>query len=343
MKRILPILLFIHLGCFHVSAQDIPLFSQKLTNSFIYNPSMAGHTFGSATYSFRQNYSNVPGAPRSHLLSAHAPFANYRMGAGINIFQEEVNFIRNTYVSIAGAYHIHFDRFNILSLGLSGEYNLTRLSGTSNTTTISPDPVYYQLQNGDPTYDFSFGVNYQSRFWKAGFALNRMATSWLKKETSNLTNYYSAYVQGLIPVRNGEDLLEPYVALRNFSETNDTYDIGIYYTYDAKLMGGVAVRKGNVYNVSIGYKFLKRFMVGYAREMIGSSIGGYVGSANEFTLRYDFNDETYKDRFQTDYKTSKDIRKRTDFQNKRQMKKTQKGLEAPKKKFNFRKAKPVEE
>jgi type IX secretion system PorP/SprF family membrane protein len=342
MKKILRILLFICLGCLRVAGQDIPLFSQKLTNSFIYNPAMAGHTFGSATYSFRQNYSNVPGAPRSHLLSAHTPFANYRMGAGINVFQEEVNFIRNTYVSIAGAYHLHFDRFNILSMGVSGEYNLTRLSGTSNTVTISPDPVYYQLQNGDPTYDFSFGVNYQSRHWKAGFALNRMATSWLKKETSNLTNYYSAYVQGLIPVRNGEDLLEPYLALRNFSETNDTYDIGVYYTYDAKIMAGVAVRKGNVFNVSLGYKFMKRFMVGYAREMIGSSIGGYVGSANEITFRFDFNDETYQDRFKTDYRSSKAYDRKTQRESARQTKKMLKELEAPKKKFKQRKTKPVE-
>ena len=340
MKRTLPILLFICFGCLSVVGQDIPLFSQKLTNSFIYNPAMAGHTFGSATYSFRQNYSNVPGAPRSHLLSAHTPFANYRMGAGINVFQEEVNFIRNTYVSIAGAYHLRFDRFNILSMGVSGEYNLQRLSGTSNTTAISPDPVYYQLQNGDPTYDFSFGVNYQSRHWKAGFALNRMATSWLKKETSNLTNYYSAYVQGLIPVRNGEDLLEPYVALRNFSETNDTYDIGVFYTYDAKIMAGVAIRKGNVYNVSLGYKFLKRFMVGYAREMIGSSIGGYVGSANEITLRFDFNDETYQDRFKTDYKSSKAYDRKMERQGSRQAKKMQKELEAPKKKFKLKKSQP---
>jgi type IX secretion system PorP/SprF family membrane protein len=291
--------------------QDIPLFSQKLTNSFIYNPSLAGHTFGSMTYSYRQNYSNVSGAPQNHFISMHAPFANHKMGAGINLFQEDVNFIRNTYASIAGAYHLHFNKYNILSVGVSGEYNITKLNGTSNTLNFEPDPVLSQLQSGDPTYDFSFGMNYQTRYLKTGFALNRMSTSWIKKESSNLSNYFSGYAQGMIPMRGGDDMLEPYVAFRKFSETNDTYDVGLYYTYDNKITAGAAVRRGNVVNGTVAFKFSKHLLVGYSREMITSSLGGFVGAANELTLRVDFNDETYKERFRADYKNAMSYRRKT--------------------------------
>ena len=311
MKRIL-LYIFLTITLSQTSrAQDIPLFSQKLTNSFIYNPSLAGHTFGSMTYSYRQNYSNVPGAPQNHFISMHAPFAKHKMGVGLNLFQEDVNFIRNTYASIAGAYHLHFNKYNILSMGLSGEYNVTKLNGNSNTISFEPDPVLSQLQNGEPTYDFSFGMNYQTRYMKAGFALNRMSTSWIKKETSSLSNYYSGYVQGMIPIRGGEDMLEPYAAFRKFSETNDTYDLGLYYTYNNKIIAGAAVRKGNVMNGTLAFKFTNHLLVGYSREMITSSLGGFVGAANEFTLRYDFNDETYKQRFRADYKNAMSYRRKT--------------------------------
>lgn len=332
MKRILRLVLVICLATVQGMAQDIPLFSQKLTNSFIYNPALAGHTFGSITYAYRQNYANVPGAPKNHFLSMHTPFANHKMGMGFNVFQEDVNFIRNTYASIAGAYHLHFNRYNILSVGVSGEYNLTRLNGSSNTIS-EPDPVLNQLQSGDPTYDFSFGVNYQTRHFKAGFAVNRLATSWLKKESTNLTNYFSGYAQGLIPMRGGDDLLEPYVAFRKFSETNDTYDVGLFYTVDAKITGGIAMRKGNVINGTLGVKFFKHVMVGYSREIIASSLGGYVGAANEITLRLDFNDETYKERFRADYKNAMAFRRKTlsspskaPSQSSRHLKNTQKKL-----------------
>jgi type IX secretion system PorP/SprF family membrane protein len=315
------------------SAQDIPLFSQKLTNSFIYNPALAGHTFGSLTYSYRQNYSGVAGAPQNHFLSMHTPFANHKAGAGINLFQEDVNFIRNTYASAAFAYHLHFNRFTILSMGVGGEYNITRLNGSSNTENFQVDPVLRQLQNGDPTYDFSFGLNFQSRYLKAGLAMNRLATAWINQETSNLSNYYTGYVQGLLPLRGGEDLLEPYLAFRKFSETNDTYDIGLFYTYNNKILAGAAVRKGNVVNGTIGFKPTKQLLIGYSREMITSSIGGYVGAANEITLRFDFNDQSYKERFSADYRNAMAYRRKTlstpsriSAQSPKQSKKNQKRL-----------------
>ena len=311
MTKILQTLFLIATLSHTATAQDIPLFSQKLTNSFIYNPALAGHTLGSVTYAYRQNYSNVQGAPQNHFISMHAPFANHKMGVGLNLFQEDVNFIRNTYASVAGAYHLHFNKYNILSLGVSGEYNITQVNGISNTLNFEQDPVLTQLQNGEPNYDFSFGANYQTRYVKAGFALNRMSTSWIKKETSNLSNYFSGYAQGMIPIRGGDDMLEPYVAFRKFSESNDTYDLGLYYTYNNKIIAGAAMRKGNVVNGSLGFKFSKYLLVGYAREMIMGSVGGFVGAANEITLRLDFNDETYKERFRADYKNAISYRRKT--------------------------------
>src|SRR6187399_724109 len=89
-------------------AQDIPLFSQKLTNSFVFNPALAGHTFGSITYSYKRNYANVNGSPQNHFLSVHAPIVNHRFGVGANFYQEDVTFLRNTYASAAFAYHLRF-------------------------------------------------------------------------------------------------------------------------------------------------------------------------------------------------------------------------------------------
>jgi len=67
--------------------------------------------------------------------------------------------------------------------------------------------------------------------------------------------------------------------------------------------------------------------------MIMSSLGGYVGAANEITLRYDFNDESYKERFRADYKNAMTYRRKTlsspmkvSSQNSKQVNKKQKKL-----------------
>ena len=271
---------------------------------------MAGHSMGSMTFSWRKNFTGVNGAPENFFLSAHAPLANYRFGIGANVFQEEVTFIRNIYSSAAFAYHIHINRFNILSMGVSGEFNSLGLNGRANFDTS--DEELNTLANGIKDYDFSFGLNYQSRLFKAGLSANRLATAWLKNDTEAvLSSYYSGYIQGMIPLRGGSDLLEPYVAFRKFSETNDTYDVGLYYTYNNRIMAGAAMRRGSVFNATLGFKLSKYFMVGYSREMILNNIGGFVGSANEITLRLDFNSQEYQEKFSSDYKSALSYRRKT--------------------------------
>lgn len=290
-------------------AQDIPLFSQKLTNSFMYNPALAGHTYGSVTVSYRKNYTGVEGAPTNYFLSMHTPLANHRVGVGANFFQEDVTFLRNTYASAAFAYHLKFDKFTSLSMGVSGEYNSIGTNGTP-IGSIN-DPEYDAINQGKLNhFDYSFGLHFQNRYLKAGVAANRLSSTWMG-EDATLSNYYSSFVQGLIPLRGGEDLLEPYVAYRSLSDVNSTIDGGLYYTYNNLLTLGGAYRSGGVVSGTVALRVGKYLLFGYSYETITGSVGGFVGAANEITLRYDFNNESYKERFRADYKSAVSYRRKT--------------------------------
>ncbi len=311
-RKLLPLLF---LGSALVaSSQDIPLFSQKLTNSFIYNPSFAGSDFGSLTFSRRSNYSGVQGAPVNNFLSLHAPIANHRFGVGLNVFQEDVNILKNTYASAAFAYHIKFNKYTKLSFGVSGEYNTLRVNGADlNFDEIKSDEILNNLRNGkNNSADFSFGTSFTNQYVKLGFALNRLGTAWLKPDSTKLlANFYSGFAQGLIRLRNDQDLFEPYIAYRKFSETNSTWDAGVFYTYNNKIGAGAAARKGGVFNFTLAYHLSKYLMVGYSREMLLGGLGGFVGSSNEITLRLDFNNQVAKAKFTDDYKSALSYRRKT--------------------------------
>lgn len=312
MKKLLPLLL-IGASPFSSWAQDIPLFSQKLTNSFMYNPAMAGHASGSLVTAYRTNYAGVDGAPKNLFLSFQTPIADGRFGAGMNIFQEKVNVLNNTYASAAFAYHLHIDRFNIISMGIGAEYNSLRFDQSKLVgTDISGDFVLQRYANNTSKPDFSFGVLYQNRFLKAGIAANRLSTAWFQaKDQRVLSSYYSGYVQGMIPMRGEQDLLEPYFAFRKFSETNDTYDIGLFYTINDKIILGGAMRAGSVLNATVGYKLNKNLLIGYSREMITGNVGGFVGSSSEFTLRLDFGRQATAKKFNADYRSALSYRRKT--------------------------------
>ena len=283
------------MGCFFVSTfsfgQDIPLFSQKLTNSFIYNPALAGHTYGSATFAHRKNFTNVTNSATSNFFSVHTPIAGHKMGIGGNLFIEKVNVFQNLYGSGAFAYHLPLGGYNTLSMGVSAEYN----SLTYDPADVIGDASDVLLQSQkESSLDFSFGVNYQHKFFKAGAAVNRLATNLeITNKAGILSEFYSGYVAGMLPLRGDEDLLEPTFTFRKFSDVSNVWDMGLYYTYDAKILVGASYRKGDILSLTGGFHINKKLLLGYSYELVNNNIGSDLGATSEITIRFDFNERNY--------------------------------------------------
>ena len=290
-------------------AQDIPLFSQNLTNSFIYNPAVAGHDFGSITLAHRSSFASVNNAAKSNFLSFHTPIQNYKFGVGANVFFEQVNFFQNIYGSAAFAYHIPLGGYNTLSMGVSGEYN--NISFDPGRVIGATDDEVLQTQN-ESGYDFSFGLNYHHKYFQAGISANRLATSFIATQNATLlSGYYSAYASGIIPLRDDQDVLRPSLTFRKFSQKSNVWDAGIYYTINNMILVGAAYRAGDILNLTAGFKFVKKFLLGYSFELVNNNLGRDLGSTSEVTLRFDFGERDPQTMFRSDYKNSMAYRRKT--------------------------------
>ncbi|MDH5368013.1 MAG: type IX secretion system membrane protein PorP/SprF [Cyclobacteriaceae bacterium] len=296
--------------------QDIPLFSQKMTNSFVYNPALAGNTFGSITYSHRSNLINKVegGSITNNFFSVHTPISNYKFGVGGNFFMEDINHVlRNIYGSAAFAYHLSLGGYNTLSLGVSAEYNSLgiRSNATFTGSTIESDPILER--QGESNMDFSFGVNYQTKYFKAGIAANRLATNLIRnEEVSILSEFYTGYAAGVIPLRGDQDILEPTFTFRRLSASNNSWDLGLYYTFNNMILIGGAYRRpinqlGNITSITAGFQVNKKLLLGYTHELASTELGGY----SEITLRYDFAERDPRKQFKSDYKNSMAYRRKT--------------------------------
>jgi hypothetical protein len=175
------------------------------------------------------------------------------------------------------------------------------------------DLILARYNSGINTPDFSFGMHYQSRFLKIGLAANRLNTAWFETDSEvSLANYYSGFVQGIIPLEGIRSTLEPYFAYRKFSESDKGYDIGLYYTYNKRIIAGLATRSGNIVSATLGFNLTKTLLLGYSRETImGGSMGGYIGASNEFVVRLDFANRSTKKHFSSDYKDAISYRKKS--------------------------------
>jgi len=277
-----------------VHGQDVPVYSQKLTNSFLYNPSVAGNTLGSATLSYRQQWSGVEGSPQTLFFSIHTPFAKHRFGTGFNVYQEKSGVNENLYASGAFAYHLRFTDNNMFSMGVSVEYLNSKINYSAVDVIDSDDDLLNGNQPNANGVDFSFGLNYSSKYFKVGASANRLGSLvGLSDSTSQFSQFYSAFVNFTLPLAGERDLLEPIVYLRKFANGTHQIDGGLYYTYNDVLTLGGSYRTGGAIGLTAAVRIKKNLLIGYSREMLSGDFSKSLGASNEFTLRLDFRDHNY--------------------------------------------------
>ncbi len=292
-KKLLITALCVYILAGDLPAQDIPLFTQKLTNAFLYNPAVAGNTFGSATLSYRKLWSAIGDAPTTSFVSLHTPFGQHRFGLGVNFFQDQINFSKTIHGSAAFAYHIRITDTHSFSLGVAAEYNNQRLNYRHADVIDTEDPRL-QGVNALDHVDFSFGGSYRNRFMRIGGSANRF-TSMLGASDSTTTfpAYYTGTIQFMLPLTDDRHLLEPMATYRSNVLGNPQFDAGLFYTYNDFATFGGSYRTGGVISATAAVKLNKRLLVGLSRDMFTGDVGQGLGASYEVTIRFDFRDESF--------------------------------------------------
>ena len=293
-------------------AQDIPLYSQRLTNSLIFNPSVAGNEFGSLTLSHRTFWSGVDDASASNLLSFHVPFGGHRFGSGLNVFQEKVGVYDRLYASGAFAYHIRMSGLTSLSMGVSAEFNNLSINTGRIDVLDESDQLLFGPDASRQSVDFSFGINLSTKYLEIGGSANRLSSGFgIVDESNQLSGFYTGYVNGKIPLAYGRDILEPVAIYQHLSPESYQVDAGLYYTFNNSITLGGSYRSSGQMTATAAVRIMKKVLVGYSYETLSNDFRSSLGNSNEITLRFDFNNYNYQDRFKDDYKNALAFRRKT--------------------------------
>ncbi len=303
MKKYTYIYFFIFLLAGQVShAQSyLPVFSQRLTVSPIYNPALTGQSGGSGYLVYRNNLTRVTGALSTAFAGGHIPFWEGRSGVGLNVFQDNFNLAKNLFITPSYAYHLKFNSTTSLSMGLAGEFSNMRFDPANVNFDYTGDQLAEQVF-ADPVnvLDFSVGINFSSRFFAAGGSANRMSNIFGIRENEDLANeFYMFYGNGFIPMRGGIDMIEPVVTVRYLPSNQDNFipqlDVGAYYTYNNLFTAGVNYGLTNSDLGAYVEGTYQGFALGFAYSNVGKAISGRpLGSNFEVNLRFDFMQENYQ-------------------------------------------------
>jgi type IX secretion system PorP/SprF family membrane protein len=273
--------------------QKLPVFQQKLTDDFLFNPALTGVSGGSISFNYKKPFSSISGAPETFYATAHTVLSENPLGIGLSFYSEQLDLLTNSRGSVSSSYQISLNKSYTVSFGLGYEFFQQSSLNTRNIFVRDYDDPLLNVDNQIRT-DVSAGALLIHDYFDLGIAYGRLSSG-LSSDTNNLLNgYYAIHASGHIKTRFGYDLLEPTILYLSNMSSDNIVNASLFYTYNNRLIGGITYRSEAIGILSFGVRFENRYLFTYSFQEQLSNEGRDLGHGHELTIRIDLNSQYFK-------------------------------------------------
>ncbi len=297
-RNILLVLLLFSGTC--SDAQQLPFFTQFVSNELLFNPAIAGTK---RTYDIRINYRDqwvgFADAPTTEALSLNYSIKN-KMGIGAYIYQDATGFTKRTNYSLDYAFQIHFKDITF-SFGLAGSMVNYSVDESKITTNQTLDPAIDRLASPNVwAPDASAGAYLYNDKWRFGLSALNMLTStenFYKEygfpyDTSHagalqlFTHLYAylGYIYGA-----DENITWQNSLLVNYTggaPIDLAYDLRCYIEH--RFIAGLSIRLNDALAMEVGIISHNSLQVCYSYDYVITQLTHYTSGSQEISLIYSF-------------------------------------------------------
>lgn len=288
-KKVLILFVLIFMSfCFQSIGQQDPLYTQYAFNQVVLNPAVAGTNQGTSfTTMSRLQWSGFPGAPKTHIFSAHTPLKTGNMGLGLTFFHDRIGISRQNEFSALYSYQIKFNS-STLSFGARLVLGSYRANYSEVDLGGIIDPNFERNDFNDFGANFGTGVYYYSDKFYIGFSIPHLTTNKFEVDNNDATFirrriYY--LLGGYVFDLNKDLKLKPYVNIRVPAGSPVQMDLNASVIYKDRVYIGLGVRPNNSVSVMLEWQ-IKNFRFGYASDFIQNQSNAFGGGGNELLLNY---------------------------------------------------------
>lgn len=271
-------------------AQQLPLYTQFMFNSYVFNPAVAGtNNHYQLRLNSRFQWVGMDDSPQTNSLSYYGPHPRKDMGFGGYIYTDATGPISRNGLYGSYAYNLKVNSEMRFSMGLSAGMIQNRVDGTRISFLDPSDPI---ANNNTVASDFSpdasVGLYLYSTDYHVGFAAHQLFGNTLNlfEENTGLnklkTHFYltGAYRYHL----NFDYSIEPAVIIRGSLPAPPQVDLSLKAYYQNFLWLGLSLRSQDALSILLGYTHENRFHFGYSYDMSFSSIRHYNYGSHEIFL-----------------------------------------------------------
>jgi len=291
-KYLLSLLLLFVLteACF---SQQKPVISQYMFSGLLLNPAYAGrHEYTSFAAMYRDQWTNVPGAPKLTTFTGQTGYKGRNIGTGFLISEDKIGVHNDLSVYGSYAYYIKFRNGAKFSMGLQGGIDILRSDWTKLTILDQNDPVFAGSEiNYFP--NFGTGVFYYTEDFYLGFSVpyiltgKKIQTENYFRDVKHSRNYY--LTAGKVIDLSPKLKFKPSFLLRVEDNMPLAVDLNANLYYDEIIDIGVSYRQGDAIIGILGLQLNKYLKFSYAYDYITSKLTPYTNGSHELMLQYRIN------------------------------------------------------
>tara|TARA_A200000113_G_scaffold94021_1_gene84057 strand:+ start:6661 stop:7575 length:915 start_codon:yes stop_codon:yes gene_type:complete len=278
-------------------AQQLPMYSQYLSNDFILNPAIAGSKpYFPIQVNSRTQWSGLGTiAPKTNTLSYHMPVAYDAIGIGAIVMQDETGPYSQIGVTLSFAYHIQLDEDDVtrLSLGLSGLITQHTLN-QDDLIFHNPDPEF-QGSYSKMVPDASFGAYLYSKNFSLSASAHQLFESTFKESVQDIfgdnsqVRHYFAHASYRIDIHS--DLaIEPSLLVKSTEVSPTQLDVNTRVIIDNNYWAGLSLRSSESLVVLAGLNMGSLFL-SYSYDYGISSLSSVASGSHEFSLGFNINNK----------------------------------------------------
>jgi len=273
-----------------VFAQKEPVYTQYMYNIGSFNPGYVGSVQSlEIMASYRMQWLDVSGAPRTIRAGANIPMSNNINGIGFNLIQDALGPVSQTMINGAYSYQLQAGEDIMLSFGINAGGSLLNVDFSKGDFEFQNEPLLNanELSKFYPvigTGAFMYAPN-----WYVGLSIPNLLTTAIYddevavvEEDKSQVNFIGGYVFDLSEnLRFKPALLVNYI---NHSPLN--VNVSANFQMNGAFTAGLSYRLGNAISLMGGFQVSSELFLGYAYDYTTNGLQSYNNGSHELVLKY---------------------------------------------------------
>ena len=280
------LIVFLTMISMTVQAQQLPQFSQYIFNGLHINPAYAGYKGdGYIQTTYRSQWINFPGAPKTLSFTADLSANEGRMGLGVTYLKDQIGLTESNLGMLTYSYRIATGDRSMLSLGVSAGISEYAFDPTR-MVTVNPDPLLPSSRVAATSPNLNTGLFFHSDKFYAGLSAYNLIgrRSLLRQDIAVAFHDFHYYLTFGGMVRLADDVqFKPSVLIKQVKGSPTSYDLNAMFLFQERVWLGGSFRSNvRVFEDQLQQDLSKRNAVALVMEY-------FVSSSMRVGYAYDYN------------------------------------------------------